>query len=265
MPGILIAQILPGSRQIALSHADIAQSDDAFSIFTNPGGMDQIRTRQFGIFYSPSPFGITELQTLYAAYTEPMRVGTMGLGIMHYGFELYNVTEGYLGFSAKLKDNTFAGVSVNFHHLYIENYGSDITFQINAGIVAKILHEVTWGASILNLNRSTIGQDKNVLPTTFTTGFMIVPIEKCNLYVSAQKESGLLPSANFGVSYSPITYFTILSGYSTYPASISAGIALHYSFLEFDYAAFHHEELGYTHQIGLLVDINKLLDVSTGK
>lgn len=260
-----MAQILPGSRQIALSHSDIAQSNDVFSIFSNPGGLDQISTRQFGIFYSPSPFGLKEFQTLYASYAEPLSSGTAAVGIMHYGFELYNVTEGYFGYGTRIKQKTFTGITVNFHHVSIENYGSDITFQVNAGIIVKLLPEISWGSSILNLNQSRIGQNKDVLPSVFNTGMMISPLESCHVFVAAQKETGLSPSVNFGVSYSPIEYLTILSGYSTYPASISAGISIHYSFLEFDYAAFHHEYLGYTHQIGLLVDINKLLDFPVTK
>ncbi len=37
------------------------------------------------------------------------------------------------------------------------------------------------------------------------------------------------------------------------PSSFSAGIGINYSIFEVDYAVFNHQDLGYTHQIGITI------------
>ena len=85
-------QINPGARQIALSHSDVALSNDAFSIFNNPAGLA----------HSPSPFGMKELANGFGAYTEPTTFGTLSAGFMIYGFELYKETKMALGYGNKI-------------------------------------------------------------------------------------------------------------------------------------------------------------------
>ena len=65
------AQYSPGAKQIALSNSDVALSNDVFSVFNNPAGLSQINWREIGVYYSPAPFGISEMANGYIAYLEP--------------------------------------------------------------------------------------------------------------------------------------------------------------------------------------------------
>jgi hypothetical protein len=253
-----IAQILPGGKQIALSHSDIAKSDDVFSIFSNPGGLAQIHTIEVGAYYSPSPFGLDELQTAYLGCTLPFAFGSAGIGFMHYGCELYNVNELHIAFGRNYGTSFYYGASLNCHQLKIENYGSDVAYQINAGFVSTLTPDISWGAAILNINQGKIGVNNEVLPSVYTTGLAWNPINNCLLFLSLQKESENQPSINLGYSYAPLEYITIMSGYSTNPAIFSAGLSVAYKFTEFDYALTHHGELGYSHQISLILNISGL-------
>ena len=85
----IIAQTNPGARQIALAHSDVALSDDVFALFNNPAGLAQLKNREIGFFYSPSPFGISELANGYLAYIEPIEIANISFGAMTYGYNLY--------------------------------------------------------------------------------------------------------------------------------------------------------------------------------
>jgi hypothetical protein len=249
---------VPGGKQIALSHADIAQSNDVFAIFSNPGGLVQIDSIELGIYYSPAPFGMEELQTAYLGCTVPFSFGCAGLGIMHYGFPLYNVSEIHLAFGGKYGLKIDYGLALNLHQVKIENYGSDIALQADAGLICALSQDFSWGVALRNATQSTIGRNHEVLPSVYTTGVAWNPIQKGYIFLSLEKETGYSPSIHVGYSFTPIKYLILLSGYSTNPAIISAGISLKYKNTEFDYAVTHHNDLGYSHQISLILSINGL-------
>ncbi len=253
------AQILPGGKQIALSHSDIAKSDDVFSIFSNPGGLARIKSIEVGAYYSPSPFGLDELQTSYVGCTVPTNFGVGGIGFMHYGYELYSINEVHAAFGRQYGSKLYYGLSLNYHHVSIENYGSASAILINAGFVSMLSEDISWGSAILNINQGRLGESNETLPSLYTTGFSWNPFNSCYLFLSLQKETGIQPSVNFGYSYSPIDNITLLSGYSTNPAVFSAGFSISYNFLEFDYAMTHHGELGYSHQISLIVILSGII------
>jgi hypothetical protein len=109
------AQINPGAKQISLSNSDVALSNDVFSVFNNPAGLSQFNWREIGIYYSPAPFGLSELANGYVAYSEPFTFGTVALGGMTYGFELYRESKISLGYSYNYENKFFAGLTVNYH------------------------------------------------------------------------------------------------------------------------------------------------------
>src|SRR3972149_4284474 len=95
----LNAQYNPGAKQISMSNSDVALSNDVFSIFNNPAGLSQMNWRELGVYYSPSPFGISELANGFIAYHEPFDFGSLGVGAMTYGYDLYRENKIVAGFS----------------------------------------------------------------------------------------------------------------------------------------------------------------------
>src|SRR4030067_1282252 len=143
----------PGAKQIALSNSDVALSNDVFALFNNPAGLAQMNWREVGVYYSPAPFGFTELENGFIAYNEPLSFGSIGLGALTYGFNLYRETKILAAFSYNYLNKFFGGVTFNIHNVSIQNYGSDISFYINAGGLAYLIDELRVGFSIHNLNR----------------------------------------------------------------------------------------------------------------
>src|SRR4030067_372216 len=160
-----------GAKQISLSNSDVALSNDVFSLFNNPAGLAQLNWREVGIYYSPAPFGLTELSNGYVAYNEPFNFGSLSIGGMTYGFDLYRESKVVLGYSYNYENILFAGATVNYHTYSIKNYGSTSAFYFNLGGLVYILDELRWGFVVNNLNRASIADTDNQIPMVLSTGF----------------------------------------------------------------------------------------------
>ena len=112
---VIFPQFNPGARQISLANSDVALANDVFSLFSNPAGLAQLNWREVGVYYSPAPFGLTELSNGYVAYHEPFNFGSLAVGGMTYGFELYRESKVLLGYSYNYDNIFFTGVTINYH------------------------------------------------------------------------------------------------------------------------------------------------------
>ncbi len=251
------AQFNPGAKQISLSNSDVALSNDVFAVFNNPAGLSQFNWREIGIYYSPAPFGLSELSNGYVAYAEPFSFGTVALGGMTYGFELYRESKITLGYSYNYENTFFAGLAVNYHTFSIQNYGNTNAFYLNLGGLAYITHQLRWGFAITNLNRASIGNEDDQIPIIFSTGFSYDLIKTLTINLAVEKDIRYKPSVQFGLDYNIIEYLALRVGFQNEPARYAAGIGINYSIISLDYAVFTHQDLGLTHQAGLIISFGK--------
>jgi len=261
VPIILIvntyAQYNPGAKQISLSNSDVALSNDVFSVFNNPAGLSQFNWREVGIYYSPAPFGLAELANGYVAYAEPFTFGTVALGGMTYGFDLYRESMISLGYSYNYENKFFAGLVVNYHTYSIQNYGTTSAFYLNMGGLAYITQKLRWGFAIANINRASIGNEDDQIPIIYSTGFSYDLINTLIINLAVEKDIRYKPSVQFGLEYNIIEYLSLRVGFQNEPARYAAGIGINYSIISLDYAVFTHQDLGLTHQAGLIVSFSK--------
>ena len=249
----LNAQYNPGAKQISMSNSDVALSNDVFSLFNNPAGLAQMNWRELGIYYSPSPFGFSELANGFIAYHEPFDFGSLGVGAMTYGFELYRENKISIGFSYNYLNKFFAGAAVNLHTVSIENYGSDNTFYLNIGGLFYLTQYFRLGFSVQNLNRASFGNEKDNIPLIYNTGFSYGVMEDLTFNLAVEKDIRYNYSLRGAIEYYLLEYLSLRSGFSNEPSSYSAGIGINYSYFSLDYAFFTHTDLGLTHQAGLII------------
>ncbi len=254
---LLFAQLSPGAKQISMSNSGVALSNDVFSLFNNPAGLSQLNWREIGIYYSPSPFGLKELANGYIAYNEPFSFGSIAIGGMSYGFDLYKETKITLGFSYKINNRFFIGTAVNFHNYSIKRYGSASALYFDVGGLAYLTGKIRWGFFISNLNKATIGHEDDQIPMVFNSGFSYDIIKNISLNLGLQKDIRYNPSVEFGINYDIIKYLSIRIGFSNEPSKYSGGIGINYSIFSLDYAVFTHQDLGLTHQAGIIIHFNK--------
>jgi hypothetical protein len=253
----VFSQYSPGAKQISLSNSDVALSDDVFSLFNNPAGLAQMGWREIGIYYSPAPFGLSELSNGFVAYHEPTSFGSFGLGGMTYGYELYREATLSLGYSYNYQNKFFIGASFNYRTLSIKNYGSDATITINLGGLTYLTNNIRFGFAIQNLNKATFGDTDNQIPMIFNAGLSYDVMDEITVNTAIEKDINYKPSVQFGINYDIIEYLSLRSGFSNEPSKYSAGIGINYSIFSLDYAIFTHNDLGITHQAGLIISFDK--------
>ena len=252
-----IAQYNPGARQISLANSDVALANDVFALFNNPAGLSQINWREVGIYYSPAPFGLTELANGYVAYIEPFKFGSMAIGGSTFGFELYRESKVLLGYSYNYENSFFFGLSVNYQTVSIKNYGSTGAFYINAGGLAYILDNFRWGFHVFNINRASLGNEDDQIPVILTTGLSYNLLTNFSLNFSLEKDIRYNPSVQFGIEYDIIEYLSLRIGASNEPSRFTTGIGINYSIFALDYSLFTHPDLGLTHQAGIILSFEK--------
>ncbi len=242
----------PGAKQIAMSNSDVALSNDVFSIFNNPAGLAQMNWREIGVYYSPAPFGFTELANGFVAYNEPFSFGNLTIGGMNYGFDLYKENKIVIGYSYNYLNTIFAGVAFNYHTVSIQRYGNDASFYLDVGALVYLNNNLRWGFSWHNINRATFGTEKDQIPTIFNSGFSYDLLSNFSINLAVEKELKYNASFRFGIEYDIIKYLTIRTGFSNEPSRYSTGIGINYSNFSLDYAMFTNQDLGLTHQAGIV-------------
>ena len=254
---LCFGQSLPGARQVALAHSEISYSSDPFSLFNNPAGLSLLSQREIGLYYSPSPFGVSEMSNAYGAFAEPTVYGTFSAGFSIYGFELYKQTQIAVGYGRKIYDNFYIGGTLIYQNLSIKNYGTKGSVYFNAGGIANITDKLGFGFAVENLTRTTVSEDANQIPTVFWGGFHLKVIKEFILSAALSKEVGYNPSIRLGAEYSLLDYINLRFGTHNEPNSFTGGFGVIYEFMQVDYAVSSHPDLGLTHQFGLIVRFNK--------
>jgi len=254
---LIYPQYSPGARQISMANSDVGLSNDAFSLFNNPAGLAQLNWREVGIFYSPAPFGLTELSNGYVAYNEPFHFGSISIGGMTYGFDLYRESKVVLGYAYNYENILFAGVTINYHTYSIQNYGSTSAVYFNVGGLVYILDELRWGFVVTNLNRASIADIDDQIPMVLSTGFSYDILQNFSLNFALEKDISYNPSVQFGIEYEIIEYISLRAGTSNDPSRFTAGLGINYSLISLDYAFFTHQDLGLTHQAGIILSFGK--------
>lgn len=247
------AQIKPGARQAALAHSDIASVGDIFGAFNNPASTSLIKSREFGISYSPAPFGMKELSNAFAGYCEPTKFGNFSAGFSMYGFELYKETQFVLGYGRKISKEFLVGAAAIYKNISIKNYGSTGVFLFNIGAIAKINEQFGIALAAENITRSTVNGEANQIPTVLWAGANARFLNELSLSLALRKELGFNPSVRLGAEYFLMDFVQLRFGVSNEPSTYSSGIGILYEFMQFDYAVSSHPDLGFTHQVGLIV------------
>ncbi len=252
-----LAQYNPGAKQIALANSDVALSNDVFSVFSNPAGLSQMNWRELGIYYSPSPFGLSELANGFIAYNEPLSFGSFGIGGMTYGFELYRESKLKLAYSHNYENKFFAGASINYHSYSIQGYGVQGVFYIDLGGLNFITKDFRIGFYVHNINRASLSETGDQIPSIIAIGASHDFLDKLSVNLAIEKDIRFNPSVQFGIDYEIIEHLSIRSGFSNQPSRYTAGLGINYSIFSMDYAFFNHTDLGFTHQAGLIISFGK--------
>ena len=248
------AQQNPGARQSSIGYSDVALSNDVFSLFNNPAGLSRINSREIGLFYSPSPFGINKLATGYIAYNEFTSIGNIAVGFMNYGFELYKENDFVFGYSKKILPNFYLGFNSKYKLINIKNYGKSNDFNISLGGIIDLNNNFYLGFSLQNPLRFI--NTKINSPLIYTSGITYQTLTNTYLHFAFLKEINFPISFRLGIEYSIIDIIILRFGIQNKPNIYAGGLGIKYSFLNLDYSVTTHQDLGLTHQIGFIFNFS---------
>ncbi len=241
-----------GARAVAMNGSYTSISDNSLAIFYNPSGLGQMKYREFSVFYSPAPFGLKELSTSAFTYAEPLKFGTLGLGIKNYGFDLYREISISLSYGGNYKKKIFYGLNLNYYNLKIkDNYNTDnsaSSVAVDAGLMAYITKYLRWGFFGKNISGSTIGISQEKIAQVYRTGFSLVPKENLNFVLEIEKDVRYPLSVRAGMEYCPVDYVDVRAGVGSEPTTFTLGIGFSYNLFQLDYALYNSPDLGLTHQ-----------------
>lgn len=251
-----------GARAVGLNGAYTSLSDNSLAIFYNPSGLGQMKYREFSVFYSPAPFGLKELSTAALTYAEPLKIGTFGIGIRTFGYDLYREIGVSLSYGGNYKDKIFYGLNLDYYNLNIKDdynpNNSASSFSVDAGLMAYITKYLRWGFFGRNISGSTIGTSKEKIARVYRTGFSLVPREDLNFIIEAEKDVRYPLSVRAGIEYNLMDYVDLRAGVGSEPSTFTAGIGFSYNLFQLDYALYHSTDLGLTHQGTLTVNFGGL-------
>jgi len=245
------AQFQPGARQTAMGFAFASAADDQWSVFYNSAGISRIENFAAGIFYSPAPFGLTELANGSLAIANPFSFGNVAFGIQTYGFELFRESKISLAFAKQFFPEFSFGIKLTYYSLSIQNYGNDYSLGIDAGILSKLSENLQLGFYATNINRPTYGVQKEKLSQVFSGGISYKPVSNFTLALELEKDVKYPFNLKSGIEYSIVKYLDLRFGYNTEPNNFTGGIGIRYSSFQFNYSFISNNYLGLTHSFGI--------------
>jgi hypothetical protein len=240
-----------GTKAIGMANAFVAVSDNSWSINYNPAGLLQIKRIECSAFMVPCQFGLSELRTTAFAIAVPFSFSTVALKAEQFGFNLYRETELGAACAARLDENIYGGLAVNFHRLDIARYGSAHHIMFNAGLLGYVVRNVRIGFCLNNITGTTMGKQSDKIPQICALGVCWSLVDDLLMSVELEKDIRFPASIKWGVEQTVFDVLAFRVGVSNNPGKYSAGMAVKYSFLEFGYAGYSHPDLGWTHQIDL--------------
>ncbi|MEX0772718.1 MAG: hypothetical protein WEB89_10105 [Balneolales bacterium] len=238
------AQNNMGARGIGMAGAVTALPDYEWSVFQNPVMMP-VKDSHIS-FFAIRYYGISELTDSALTGVHSFSFGTMGVGLHSYGFDLYRENQFRLAFM-KPFENFRLGAVLQYQHVAIERYGSAGALALNVGFAVELADDLWLGARASNLNRGSLGEANEELAREMAVGVSYLLAERILFATDLVKDVGFPFSYRSGVEVDVYDDFLHLrGGVSTEPLTFSLGLGFSRSFWSANFAAQHHEWLGWS-------------------
>lgn len=239
----------PGARSAGIGSSTIVLADP-WSVFNNQAGLGQQRNFWAGVYHEKRYF-LNELSFSSIGGCIPVKPGTFGVGVTHFGYSQFSQSRFGLSYGMMLTKTISAGIGINYHMVRIANgYGSAGCITAEGGIIYKPIDKISIGAHVFNPTQSSFGENQN-LPTTFGLGIAYQPVESVLILIQGDDNTLTSPTLRTGLEYSPVKRLSFRAGLISNPMTLSFGLGWNVKNLNVDLAFSYHRVLGYTPYISL--------------
>ena len=232
------------ARTMAMGSTGVA-FEGAHSLWRNQAGLAQLDGVHFSAF-GEQRFLLSEIRSVSAGVALPTASGTFGLGVTYFGFDAFNQQQIGLAYGRKLMDELSIGAQFLALNTRIPDYGQQIQFTFEVGVMANIWPELKIGAHIRNPMQIEITENET-MPTIFSLGLGYLPSEKLLISAELEKDINFPVRTKVGLAYQLVPQFELRAGMATQPTQMSFGLGYKIgSGLQLNVASAYHSYLGMT-------------------
>ncbi len=215
------AQSTLGAAPLAMGQSGVALADSEWSVFNNIALMPTDHNHIS--FYGYQFAGIAEITDMALAGTFQTGLGTLGIGLHRYGFNLFHENRFLAGYKYS-EGNVHFGVSASYTHLYQgEGYGSAGAPGFHLGIAAEPVQNVVVGIRTTHINQPSYGNTDEELPREVAGGISYSLANESVITAELVKDVRFPVSFRSGVQFRLIPSFFARAGLTTEPSSWSGG------------------------------------------
>ncbi len=237
--------------------SSIASSQFFSGFLLNPAVSADLEAINVGLTYS-RPYGISEL--VQAGIIANYLHAPYGIGVSFSSFGNNVFRESRLSFNLSrlfLDDKVSIGTNLHWYSIHAENYEIVNSLGVDVGVFYKISPSVNTGFSVQNINQPKIRNHAEELPLVTSWGFSFMPDEHISTYVAVQKDAWHPLAIHCGVNVRANSYFSLQSGFSSYPSVPALGVHFKQNWFNLAYVFQYHFELGATHLWGISLTRHK--------
>lgn len=235
-----------------VSGAAAAMGSSSFSLagiwngFTNQASLAYQRQFWVGAHHE-NRFMLTELGSSMVGVAIPVKPGTFGVDVSHFGFSDFNTGRVGLGYGMYLGKRFTAGIGLAYTLMQLPaDYRNANAFTVEGGIHYMPTSKLTFGFYIFNPTGSNF-DDLGDLPTLMGLGVTYTPSDKVLLVIQVDDDIQRSPAVRCGLEYRVMERTALRLGYSSVsPEGITAGIGFPIQNFDIDLNLTHHQVLGFT-------------------
>ncbi len=233
-----------GGRSAALAHSSVAITD-IWAGQHNQAALGFLEKTTVAVSYE-NRFFLPDLSLANVAFAYPSKLGTIGLSLSYFGFDLYNESKFGLNYSRAFGKYFSLGLQVNYHGYYIsEGSGSPGAVTFEAGILAKPIKNLNIGFHVFNPSTSL----KNVeteerLPLIVRLGAMYQIGDDIGITAEVKKNESVEERYAIGLEYRILEKIVLRTGVGLQPLTNTFGLGLDFGAFTADVSYEYAQVLG---------------------
>lgn len=244
-----------GAREASLAGASTALVS-VFSVFHNQAALAQMKRFSVGIDYR-QPFLINGFADKALAVVVPTPLSNFAFSVQQKGIPGYNESRFGFAMAKSFGRRISAGLQFNYYQVDFPEQGNNRgTLVVEFGALYQTASNVTLGLHIFNPSGASIESLnlKSDLPVSATAGIALKPSSDL-LFVSEIAYCSDKPlNIRIGIEYQFSESFFLRGGLSGKPVRHSVGLGYKCRSFATDFALVHHETLGYTPSISMILN-----------
>ncbi len=240
-----------GGRSAGLAHSSVALSD-TWASHHNQAALAFLKKPTAAISYE-NRFFLPDLALANAAFAYPSKLGTLGLSLSHFGFELYNESKFGLNYSRAFGKYFSLGLQINYHSYYVsEGSGTPNSVTFETGILAKPVKNLNIGFHVFNPSSSLKNAEtEERLPLIVRLGAMYQIADDISLTAEIKKNEGIAERYAIGLEYRIIEKIILRTGVGLQPLTNTFGLGLDLGAFTTDISYEYAQTLGSNGNISL--------------